>query len=338
MKWYRNIKISAKLILGFFVLAFISAVVGIVGLTNIYSIDTGSTILFEENTLAILYTGNASTSFQRLRYNALKLTTVDTAEDREECIVTINEQTSYIDEMLEKYTETFFEGEDLSVYNEVMKDWEQYKSKMKDVINYINIGQYQKAEDIILIECKKIGDEIRDGFLELMDSNTADADRRAEINNATTQTSALIMIGVIIAGVILAVVLGAYISRVISRPIRQIVAAADSIAMGNVDISVDVDTKDEIGELANSFRRMIENIRNQAFATQKVAAGDLTIDVPVNSEKDLLGNNLAGKHQSYIFYERGGAFPLFQGGRPAGIDRKGKRQRFTNLECRLLQR
>lgn len=58
-------------------------------------------------------------------------------------------------------------------------------------------------------------------------------------------------------------------------------------------MKVELDSKDEIGELARSFRKMIENIRNQAYAAQKVAAGDLTIDVPVNSAEDLLGNNLA---------------------------------------------
>jgi len=50
--------------------------------------------------------------------------------------------------------------------------------------------------------------------------------------------------------------------------------------------------KDEIGRLAESFGRMIANIRGQAMAAERIAAGDLTVEVAVKSENDLLGKKL----------------------------------------------
>ena len=127
----------------------------------------------------------------------------------------------------------------------------------------------------------------------MLDNNILYAEEMMKENEATTQSSVTVMICVIVFAIVLSIVLGVYISRIIGTPVRQMVSVADAIALGNVDVKVEVDSKDEIGELSKSFKKMIENIRNQAYAAQKVAAGDLTIDVPVNSADDLLGNNLA---------------------------------------------
>jgi methyl-accepting chemotaxis protein len=293
MRWYNNLKIAVKLIMGFLVVAIIAAVVGIVGLKNIYTIDDGSTLLFNKNALGIAYAGDSSSTFQRLRYNALKLTTVETEAEKTECIDTIDELCSKIDELLVKSKNTI-EGEDEALYlEEVTKDWEQYKTYMQEVIKYNNAGQYEEAVKVILIDSDEIGTTIRDEFDTLMRDNAADAEARAESNNTLTKRSSIMMIIVIAIAVIFAVALGIYISRVISIPIKQMVSAADKIALGEIDVNIDLDSKDEIGNLAASFKKMIENIRNQAFSAEAVAAGDLTVEVPVNSVNDLLGNNLS---------------------------------------------
>jgi methyl-accepting chemotaxis protein len=105
------------------------------------------------------------------------------------------------------------------------------------------------------------------------------------------------MITVIIicaVGVILSVVLGLALARMISKPINKMVAAADLIALGDVDVTLDIDTKDETGKLAASLTNMIENIRKQARTINQVEQGDLTIDVDIRSEKDVLGKSLSG--------------------------------------------
>ncbi len=100
------------------------------------------------------------------------------------------------------------------------------------------------------------------------------------------------MLIVIAAGVVLAIVIGLFISRSISRPVGLLVEAADNLAMGNIDIETTIYTKDEIGKLAESFRNLIESTREQALAVEKIADADLTVDISVRSEKDLLGKDL----------------------------------------------
>lgn len=68
--------------------------------------------------------------------------------------------------------------------------------------------------------------------------------------------------------------------------------AAEKLALGDVNVNVDSGVKDEIGLLMESFGKMIANIREQAGVVEKIASGDLTAQVTVKSQEDLLGKKL----------------------------------------------
>ena len=64
------------------------------------------------------------------------------------------------------------------------------------------------------------------------------------------------------------------------------------MAFGDVNVSIDATTRDEIGMLSQSFKNVVENIKDASMAIEKVAAGDLNVEVNVKSENDLLGKGL----------------------------------------------
>lgn len=82
------------------------------------------------------------------------------------------------------------------------------------------------------------------------------------------------------------------IRRNVIQPLENMVTAADSLALGDVNVKVEVESDDEIGQLAESFRMMIENIREQANAAEKIAAGDLSANINPKSDKDILSISL----------------------------------------------
>jgi methyl-accepting chemotaxis protein len=94
------------------------------------------------------------------------------------------------------------------------------------------------------------------------------------------------------AGILLAIVFGFYISRVISRPIRNLASVVDKLALGDVNVSIEATTRDEVGLLSQSFKNVIENIKDVSMAAEKVAAGDMKVELKVRSENDLLGKGL----------------------------------------------
>jgi methyl-accepting chemotaxis protein len=107
----------------------------------------------------------------------------------------------------------------------------------------------------------------------------------------SVQISTLIIFGIALAIIIALIVI---ISRNIVKPLKKLAAAADQTALGdvNADISNITDSKDEIGELAAAIGKMIESIREQANAAERIAAGDLSVEIVPRSDRDILSFSL----------------------------------------------
>lgn len=77
------------------------------------------------------------------------------------------------------------------------------------------------------------------------------------------------------------------LNRSIVRPLKILNNIARQLSVGDASANVRVLTRDEVGELMESFKAMVENTRNQAETAEAIARGDMTVDVKVNSEKDV---------------------------------------------------
>ena len=105
-------------------------------------------------------------------------------------------------------------------------------------------------------------------------------------------TRAAVICGVlaVVAMAMLAVVV---LNTVIGRPIARLTAVANRLAVGDVDVAIDVRSQDEIGVLARAMDSMVANVKDQASAAQKIEAGDLEVEVKPRSEQDILSRSLA---------------------------------------------
>jgi methyl-accepting chemotaxis protein len=106
-------------------------------------------------------------------------------------------------------------------------------------------------------------------------------------SKSTTVTLALTFVfGALAIGIFVAF----FISRAIANPIKAIAKVADDVSVGDIQHEIHFNSKDEIGVLAESFRRLIDYMKTLANAAERIAANDLTVTVQAKSEKDVLGN------------------------------------------------
>src|SRR5579872_1977304 len=77
------------------------------------------------------------------------------------------------------------------------------------------------------------------------------------------------------AGILLAVLLSGWAATRVTRPVEQLAQAARQVAAGDWNSQVQVDSSDELGELANAFNRMTHELldqRERLVQTERVAA------------------------------------------------------------------
>ncbi len=82
----------------------------------------------------------------------------------------------------------------------------------------------------------------------------------------------LVSLGIILFGM----AIGLTLSKVISNPINEVVAIAQSIAQGDLkQEAIEVRSRDEIGFLADAFNRMLESLRGLANQAEEITTGKL---------------------------------------------------------------
>jgi methyl-accepting chemotaxis protein len=113
---------------------------------------------------------------------------------------------------------------------------------------------------------------------------------RAKTDDALTPVvalrNALLLAGFVIGLIsIIAVVL---YSRRIIAPLRELAAAADQLATGDVNVSVAVSSNDEVAQLASSVAVLVNTMFEQAEIVDKISSGDLEVSVTPRSENDVV--------------------------------------------------
>ncbi|HWP51175.1 MAG TPA: methyl-accepting chemotaxis protein [Clostridia bacterium] len=106
---------------------------------------------------------------------------------------------------------------------------------------------------------------------------------RSEILKSIAELTQLLLL-LCLAIMVLGVVVTYVVSASIANPIKKITAAARQIADGNFDVSLSINSKDEIGQLAQAFGMTINQLVNYQGYIDEISAsllsvsqGDLTI-------------------------------------------------------------
>lgn len=154
---------------------------------------------------------------------------------------------------------------------------EQYRAVRDDVIELALAGRQEEAMALMMneggIRANATNSQIQDMF-ELRKTNG----KRVESELAAqTEATGVSMIVIVIVMMIVSIALGIIIARTFSKPLNKLVVAADKIADGDLNVVIDIDSRDEIGKLAASFRKMSDNLNdtmsNIQTAMEQVAAG-----------------------------------------------------------------
>lgn len=303
VKWFLNLKIGARIITGFLLVAIIAGVIGVAGIIALGRIQGAYTVAYTDSVEALEYTERISSSFQRTRMNVYGVVLADTRADKEYHIERVEHFGNIIVENIEAYREMlssykYEEVEtELALIDAIQNGLETYYEKEQALLNGIAMESDRKTEAYEML--KKGGDinnlalAVDDAIAELIQYNIQYAENQITANGNQADRSTVVMVVAAVLGVLLAILIGAFITRHISRPIGKMVEAADKLALGDINVNVQSDFKDEIGKLADSFGKMIVNIREQARAAERIAAGDLTVQVDIRSENDLLGMKLS---------------------------------------------
>ena len=126
MTWYRNLKISVKLIIGFLIVAVIAGVIGITGIFSLNDVSDNAKYLYEYATEPIRKVSSALSLYHENRVELRNLLLIESDEEVDERINDINERANKIQELLSEYEKTIKTETGRGYYEEFVSAYDTY--------------------------------------------------------------------------------------------------------------------------------------------------------------------------------------------------------------------
>ena len=173
---------------------------------------------------------------------------------------------------------------------QLFRDWKPIRD---EVISLEKAGETAQAAAVTRGNGADHVELLNSQMSKLKDYAATKATEMYDDAQATRSEVLTIAIAALVAALLISGLLGFFLARGISGPASKLQRVSEQIAVGDVQVTIDVEQGDEMGQLADAFRRMTAYIQEIATAASRLAEGDLTANVTPRSEQDVLGNAFA---------------------------------------------
>ncbi len=167
-----------------------------------------------------------------------------------------------------------------------IKKWEEYRTELYKIAQ--RNTEESRAEAIAITQKNGKGGQIyyeilafSEGFI----ASSANTSKKFDANAAEKQHQSIIILSLILGlSIMITIVMSIYLTRIITISLKKSVKFAEEVADGNYNTAININQKDEMGELADALRKMLESFKRGVTYAGKIARGNL-IPLPLTNTK-----------------------------------------------------
>ncbi|MFD0680860.1 MULTISPECIES: methyl-accepting chemotaxis protein [unclassified Paenibacillus] len=304
MKWFMNLKTSVKLISAFVTVAIIVAVVGMYAISNLSMMNNNIQEMYNNNLTSIQRLSSGLNSYQNGRVAARDISLAATMSDRDKFQTDIQTYMKEIQEQIEVYRSTKLtqpEKDQLKNFDTV------FTAYLKTLETAMKLADKEDKTDYIKFQGSELtaaGSKVRESLSKLIDINVKLAEGTNTQSAEAYASARMMTIIMVIAAFLISILMGYGIAQSIARPLSRIVGLVAKVAHGDLQEKANIDTKDEVGQLAASINQMINSLRNLIGgviqSSQSVAAASEQISA---STQEIAGSSTNQAHSAQSITE-----------------------------------
>jgi len=259
---FSNLKIGTRLAIGFLVMLLIMVGISGIAIISLAQINKKVNIVTKDRLPKIekfnTVVDNSNAAARSLR-NAI--IDSDTANIRKE-LERITASSADIDKTLQELDKTVHSSEGKAILKSIVDHRAAYSVAVKEIIHLIEQHQQAEAGKRLFTQLRPLQAAYFEAIEKMIEfQNKLAAKAGDEVEDAYKATRLEIFI-VLCLSLFAASIIGFFITRSITVPLNRAVAVNRSIADGDLNVTVVVDRKDEIGQLNESAKHMVQNLRS----------------------------------------------------------------------------
>ena len=267
---FKNTKIGNKLLIGFSSILLVAIVIGYIGYKGMDSINSqldeiSNNRLPSIHSLLIIHqeqTEIYAAEYALLAYN----TTPSQQKAAYGRMDAAKEKIRLAWEIYEPLPQT---DKEALVWKEFILAWNDWMKHHENFVELAKKYDDNKSDQALNAMSNYVQTEHTESFAkaeylinQLIEINDQVAKDTHVIASKQSRLAFSLLIIAMMIGVILSITLGTIITRAITIPLAKGVRLAEAVAKGDLTVQIDIDQKDEIGQLANALRNMVENLKS----------------------------------------------------------------------------
>jgi len=281
----KNFKISTKILLGFVAVLLLTASLEFLNIREMGTFNKNTEFIVSKLMPASYYLSQFNTQILNERRYLYRHVIAKTKDDK----ANIEKKLAGIDLKLVDYGnqyENLLTIEEKLEFKALKENWLIYRKDQASIIQASN-----KQSDMTM----KLLDDSRDAFENciatvnsFIEKQNQKAVNEKQLSKTRYESNKNYILGSLAVIVILGFLVGIFISLTISRGIKKVQQNVQKLAIGDMNIVVSVDSKDEVGMLSADIKKLVETIREIVNSAKLISEGDLTVKLTKRSENDEL--------------------------------------------------
>lgn len=265
MQLIRDMKIGVRLTSGFLVVVVLTAIIGFIGIRNLsqvndlsdrmYEYDVTGMSLMQEANIQVIIAGRS------MRHSLL----ATTQSAREQSATQARSAIEKTRTLIGKARENFITKEGQAQLDQLQGPLNDYENVIHQVLSaHQQSGQLQETSDVTDLLPKAVASgEVIDKLIgEVTRAKQERASQANEQISVIAADSRLQMIALMVAATLMGMLIGILVTRSITKPLNGAVSAANRMAAGDLSQDLEINSKDETGQLLAAMQNMTQRLRS----------------------------------------------------------------------------
>jgi signal transduction histidine kinase len=310
---FKDLKLGAKQALGFGFILAIMAGANIFSIRKMAAIKTEIDEVTKSHLPRALAIADLKLNTADLRINQLQhafTADADAQQRQKEVMIQLIdkiEQNIIAYERLRTESEArqLYPEEERRLYAEFDRKWDEYQALSFTFFDLLESGKTGDAVALLNEEAQHVFTGFSADLVLLVGVNKKNSTEAAQRAESTYQSTRKITTVILIVTILVSAFIAIGLVRYITISVQQLAKAACSVTGGNLEVHLQIDSSDEIGNLAHSFNQMAASLREareqmkktqiQLIQSEKmVSLGQLTAGIAheINNPVNFVSSNV----------------------------------------------
>jgi len=254
---FKNLKIAARLGMGFGLLVLLMLAVAYLGLTRMSGMNDNMELMLKDRYAKVVLANRVSTEVSNIaRYMRNAIITDDAAVLKEN-VAKIHDSRKTIGETVEQMDKVVKLEKGMVMLKSIKESRAKFIDGQDRILKLVQDGKREEAGHFLLRELQPVmrgytasTQSLADFQGELMVKSSEEASQQYE-------SARSLMLALTAGAFLVALGVAFWISRSITRPLEQAVRVATSLAEGDLTVQVEVNSRDETGLLLQAMSEMV---------------------------------------------------------------------------------